>query len=151
MKLLCVASEGGHWEELIRIVGGLSDQITLTYCSTNTDCRFGLKDGVKFYKIEDFNRNSTPKIFNVIIRCFKILKKERPNAVISTGAAPGLAMIVAAKLLGITTIWVDSVANVEGLSLCGRFVQYFVNRIYTQWKHLETDKIIYAGSVIGNL
>lgn len=146
---MCVASEGGHWEELIRIVDGLSYKFTLIYCSTNDDCRFGMQENVKFYKIDDFNRNTAPKIFNVIFSCFKILKKERPSAVISTGAAPGLAMILAAKILGVTTIWVDSVANVERLSLCGRIAKHFVSRTYTQWKHLQTDKILYAGSVIG--
>jgi len=54
---------------------------------------------------------------------------------------------LAGKLLGRKTIWIDSIANVNHLSLSGRIAAIFVSRVYTQWQHLSTEKINYAGDI----
>ena len=46
--------------------------------------------------------------------------KFRPNLVISTGAAPGVIGVVLGRLFLAKTIWVDSIANAEELSLGGK-------------------------------
>jgi len=83
----------------------------------------------------------------VFFQAIKIFRKEKPNAVITTGAAPGLITLFAAKLFGIKTFWIDSVANVQCLSLSGRIASKFVTQTYTQWSDLATDKILYAGNI----
>jgi UDP-N-acetylglucosamine:LPS N-acetylglucosamine transferase len=72
-----------------------------------------------------------------------------PAAVITTGAAPGLVALFAAKLCGVKTIWIDSVANVEHLSASGRVARKFADRVYTQWENLSTDNIYYKGNIFG--
>ena len=79
-----------------------------------------------------------------------MIRQEKPDAIITTGAAPGLVFLLAGKLLGRKTIWIDSIANVEHLSASGRMASKFVSRTYTQWKDLATGKIQYAGNVFGN-
>ncbi|MDE5594558.1 MAG: hypothetical protein K2I89_03170 [Muribaculaceae bacterium] len=69
-------------------------------------------------------------------------------AVISTGAAPGFAALMAARVCGVKTIWIDSIANVQRLSASGRIARMFVSRIYTQWPALADEKVIYAGNVL---
>jgi len=68
--------------------------------------------------------------------------------VISTGAAPGLMALMAAKILGIKTIWIDTIASAEKLSLSGRIALKFVDRLYTQWPDLSGPKVIYAGNIL---
>jgi UDP-N-acetylglucosamine:LPS N-acetylglucosamine transferase len=65
---------------------------------------------------------------------------ERPDVVISTGAAPGYFAIRAGKLLGARTIWVDSMANAERLSLSGRRVKSHADLWLTQWPHLAAPE-----------
>ena len=77
-----------------------------------------------------------------------MIKETRPIAVISTGAAPGLAALMAAKVCGVKTIWIDSIANVQHLSASGRLARKFVSRIYTQWPALADEKVIYVGNVL---
>ncbi|HCO1856164.1 TPA: hypothetical protein N7M61_004421, partial [Escherichia coli] len=73
----------------------------------------------------------------------------RPTLAISTGAAPGLLCLLFTRLLGGKTIWIDSIANTEKLSLSGRLARFFSNQVLTQWDHLgDGKKISYHGRVI---
>ena len=56
--------------------------------------------------------------------------------VVSTGAAPGLIALPIAKLFGARTVWIDSLANCERLSLSGRIARHFSDLWLTQWPHL---------------
>ena len=82
------------------------------------------------------------KVLWVIIRL-------RPNIIISTGAAPGFFALVFGKLFGAKTIWVDSIANVEQLSVSGQKVKRFADLWLTQWKHLaKPNGPYYKGGVL---
>ena len=65
-----------------------------------------------------------------------LLVREWPDVVISTGAAPGYFAIRFAKILGRRTIWIDSIANVEKLSMTGALVGPYADLWLTQWIHL---------------
>jgi UDP-N-acetylglucosamine:LPS N-acetylglucosamine transferase len=65
-----------------------------------------------------------------------ILLRERPDVIISTGAAPGYFALRLGKWFGARTIWVDSIANVEKLSLSGQRVGKYADLWLTQWPHL---------------
>jgi hypothetical protein len=62
--------------------------------------------------------------------------RERPDVVITTGAAPGYFAIRFGNWLRARTIWVDSVANVDELSLSGRKAGPHADLWLTQWAHL---------------
>ena len=148
-KLLACASIGGHWIQLLRLSKGLENDYDIVYCSTYSKCAT-MVDGHGFYEISDFSRWNVWNLPFVFIRLVKIIRKERPVAVFSTGAAPGLTSLLVAKLFGIKTIWVDSVANVETLSACGKIAKHFVDKVYTQWENLsDGKKVFYAGNIFG--
>jgi UDP-N-acetylglucosamine:LPS N-acetylglucosamine transferase len=80
---------------------------------------------------------------------FGVLLITRPHVVVSTGASPGFFAMLAGRLLAKKTIWVDSIANVDELSLSGRHVRHFADLWLTQWPHLERESgPRYFGSVI---
>ena len=83
----------------------------------------------------------------VFFRVLAILRRERPAAVLTTGAAPGLMCVLAGWLLGCKTIWVDSIANAGRLSASGRIARRVASRVYTQWPDLACGDVVYAGSV----
>lgn len=94
----------------------------------------------KCYLVADCNRNTPFSIFKSTKDVFFLLRSERPNVVMSTGAAPGLIGLMLGKILGCRTIWVDSFANSTELSLSGRIAGKFVDVWLTQWQHLTTAK-----------
>ena len=60
----------------------------------------------------------------VLLRCIGIVFKERPDVVISTGAAAGCILCLLGKMRGAKVIWIDSITNVERISLSGRMVRH---------------------------
>ena len=90
----------------------------------------------RFYRINDATRWSKLGLLRMAGRILWILLRERPDVVISTGAAPGYFALRIGKWLGARTIWLDSLANVDELSLSGRRVQRYADLWLTQWPHL---------------
>ncbi len=93
----------------------------------------------KFRLISDGNRWNKFKLMKSAAGIFLLLLRERPDIVISTGAAPGYFGVRFGKWLGARVIWVDSVANAEELSMSGKKAGGFVDLWLTQWQHLARE------------
>jgi UDP-N-acetylglucosamine:LPS N-acetylglucosamine transferase len=75
--------------------------------------------------------------------------RARPDVIISTGAAPGILGIFFGRLIGAQTIWIDSIANAEELSLSGRIALRVAHKALTQWPHLaKAEGPEYHGSIL---
>jgi UDP-N-acetylglucosamine:LPS N-acetylglucosamine transferase len=143
-RVVLVASSGGHWVQLCRIVPAFRGK-DVYFASTV------MQEIGNFYLIEDINRKNLFKLPLIILKCISILIKIKPEWVVTTGAMPGLVMIFCGKILGKKTIWIDSVANCDAISDSGRLARFFSDYWLTQWPHLSGDgksKPIYLGSVI---
>ncbi|WP_072542381.1 glycosyltransferase family protein [Bacteroides mediterraneensis] len=147
-KILAVASIGGHWVQLLRIMKGLENKYEISYLSTHEKCATMVPNHT-FHKLLEFSRWNWYKLFPAFFHDLKLIRQEKPDVIITTGAAPGLIVLFAAFCLRKKTIWVDSIANVNHLSLCGRVASKFATHTYTQWKELETEKVQFMGNVIG--
>jgi UDP-N-acetylglucosamine:LPS N-acetylglucosamine transferase len=146
MKIAAISSGGGHWIELQRIAPAF-EYHEVIYISTHTNLGDTVQ-GHKFYTIPDASRWNKFKLILVAFQVMKVMIFTRPDIVISTGAAPGVLGIFAGKLLGAKTIWLDSIANVEKISLSGKLAVYLADRVYTQWPTLAGKNIMYAGNVL---
>lgn len=103
----------------------------------------------RFYKVTDVTRWTKMKWLVAVLQIFWIIVRELPDVVISTGALPGFVGILLAKAIGKKTIWIDSIANVEMLSMSGRRIGRFADLWLTQWPHLaKDDGPYYSGQVL---
>jgi UDP-N-acetylglucosamine:LPS N-acetylglucosamine transferase len=142
-RLLAVASQGGHAVQLMRLKP-IFDRYETTYVSTQR--RTGMN---RFTKIIDANRNAKIRLVFLFVHILWIIIRERPDVVISSGAAPGFFAIMCGKLLGAKTIWVDSIANAQELSLSGKRAGKFADLWLTQWQELSSKNgPQYGGSVL---
>jgi UDP-N-acetylglucosamine:LPS N-acetylglucosamine transferase len=148
-KVMAVASIGGHWIQLLRIARPMEEHYEMVYVSTHPKCAT-MVEGQKYCLTTDFSRSDAWKLIPSFFKTLKTIQQEKPDAIITTGAAPGLVFLLAGKLLGRKTIWIDSIANVEHPSASGRIASKFASCTYTQWKDLVSGKIQYAGNVFGN-
>jgi UDP-N-acetylglucosamine:LPS N-acetylglucosamine transferase len=146
-RVLAISSGGGHWEQLMLLRDGFSAG-NVVY--VNTLLGLAEKSGVSpAYVIADCNRTAPVRNIRCLINILTILLRERPDVIISTGAAPGLIGLVIGKILGAKTIWIDSIANCEQLSLSGRIAGRFADLWITQWNRLaRKNGPHYFGSVI---
>lgn len=136
-KILLVSSYGGHWVQLRRLSVAF-DGMQTEYVSTNS----GLAPQVapnRFHVVPDANLNEKLKLIVLFFSMLKVLLKVRPDVVISTGAAPGFFALLLGKLLFAKTIWVDSCANAEILSVSGQKAKYVADVWLTQWPHLSKE------------
>jgi UDP-N-acetylglucosamine:LPS N-acetylglucosamine transferase len=134
-RVLAIASAGGHWVQLLRLLPafeGSDVAFATVYPAYRDDI-----PGKRFYSFDNFSRFHKSRIPRVFVQLLRILLRERPDVVITTGAAPGLLAIVLSKLLfGSKTIWIDSIANCEQLSSSGNGARRFADLWLTQWPHL---------------
>lgn len=116
---------------------------------TSTDEGQLAKTGIsKGFGVSDYNQNQPLKVLAGFAEMRRVLREIRPNVVVSTGAAPGLVGMCWGRLYGAHTIWVDSIANSERLSLSGRLALKLAHSVYTQWDHLsEADRPKFKGSI----
>jgi len=147
-KVLAIASPGGHWIQLNKICRPLEAQFDVVYVTPAAQYSSTQGDR-KIISITDASADSKHKLIPLALQLLWIFAKERPSAIISTGAAPGAIAFLLAKILPIKTIWVDSIANTAELSRSGRMVKNHANLVMTQWQPLSDDKdVIYKGSIL---
>ncbi|MGO4855243.1 UDP-N-acetylglucosamine--LPS N-acetylglucosamine transferase [Phaeovulum sp. W22_SRMD_FR3] len=147
-RVLAVASTGGHWEQLMQLAPAF-DGFDTTYACT--DHRQGeLYQLAKFHGLRDYSQTEPMKALRGLGETFLLIAKVRPHVVISTGAAPGLLCLFWGRIFGAKTIWVDSIANSEQLSMSGRLALKFCHTVCTQWEHLasESQRPRYQGSLL---
>ncbi len=136
VKVLAVASGGGHWDQMM-VLRPAFDGFSVRYATTRRD--FAVRDGiVDVLLLPDSNRFYPFHALRSLIAAVSIVARTRPDVVISTGALPGLFCLAAGRMIGARTIWVDSFANAERLSMSGRYARWFATRYLTQWEHLTT-------------
>ena len=145
-KVLAVSSPGGHWVQLCRMIPAFTNHEVVYACTYNKVTELNNND--KYHVIDDISRDSIGKIFKVISQNIKILKIEKPNVIITTGALPGLITLLLGRLYGAKTIWLDSIANSEEISMSGKIASYLANYSFTQWESLANERIRYIGRVI---
>lgn len=143
-KLLAVASQGGHLIQLMRLKP-IFDQHD-TYFVSNQKYK-GMGD--KFLKVVDANRNEKLKLIKLIFQMSCIIIRKRPDIIISSGAAPGYIAVVLGKFFGAKTIWMDSIANAEELSMSGKMAGKYADLWLTQWPEVACKNgPQYIGSVL---
>ena len=146
-RLLAVASGGGHWVQLARLLPAFGD-CEVSYATTLGGYRADV-GGARFFRVPDANQDRKLALLVLGLRMAWVVLRVRPHVVVSTGAAPGYFAVRLAKLLGARTVWLDSLANAEKLSLCGRWVGPHADLWLTQWPHLaRPEGPQYAGAVI---
>lgn len=147
-KICFAASSGGHFEEILRL-GALkdgrdcflftekSDFLTSEFCD-------------KVYYVNQINRKEFLFIFKFIIliaESLKVLLREKPDCVITTGALAAVPISVLAKWMGKKLIYIESFARVDTSSMSGKILYPIADLFIVQWENsIEFfPKAVYTG------
>jgi UDP-N-acetylglucosamine:LPS N-acetylglucosamine transferase len=105
--------------------------------------------GHRFYAVGDCTRWDRLKMLATLLRVLWVVLRERPDVVVSTGALPGYMAVRLGKWLGARTVWLDSIANAQELSLAGQKIGPHADYWLTQWPELARPQgPHYAGCVL---
>lgn len=134
-RILAVASAGGHWVQLARLSEAFNDSDTL-YVTTVAG-HLAPSGGRPVARIADGSRNEPWHLAVAGLQLGWLMLRFRPHAVITTGAAPGYIALRLGKMLGCRTVWLDSIANAEEISMSGRLARPYADLWLTQWEELS--------------
>ena len=149
LRVCLVSSAGGHTSQLLELAeswkGNDAFWVTTSDVIKEKLSKYGNVDVVG-----ECNRQQPWRVFVVLMQCIRIVFRERPDIVISTGAASGCMVCFLSKLFGAKIVWIDSITNVYRLSLSGRLVRRIADLFLVQWPELaeKYDNVEYAGAVI---
>lgn len=131
LRLLAVASGGGHWVQLMRLRAAF-DGAEVHYATVDASAAAKVAPApVHLYP--DANKGTKLRLIMAALRLAIIVAKVRPDVVISTGAAGGYLAIRFAKLLGARTMFIDSIANARQLSISATLARKVAHRVLCQW------------------
>jgi UDP-N-acetylglucosamine:LPS N-acetylglucosamine transferase len=149
LKICLAASAGGHLSQLLK-VAGCTNGHDVFVVTTSEAMRTKLASLGRVHVVGECNREHLLRVAGVLLRCIRVVFRERPHVIISTGAAPACLCCLLAKLLGAKVVWVDSITNVERISLSGRMVRPVADLFLVQWPELagKYRGVEYVGAII---
>lgn len=137
MKIGFVASSGGHWEEIM-CLKEIADEYESFYITENGGQALdsNKKDIYVFPQINRYERKFFIHFFKLFANAHKILKKEKPDLIITTGALISFPFCILVKVRGGKLIYIESFARINNGSLMGRIAYYFADLFLVQWESL---------------
>ena len=148
-KVSLVCSSGGHFFELYSLDAFWKEMDRFWVTFPGADTKSLLRGEKIYWGYCPTNRNIKNFIRNLFL-AFNILRSERPDIVVSTGAGLGVPFIYVAKLMRIKTIYIDSITFTERISLTGKLVYFVADRFLVQWPELtrKYKKAEFRGTVL---
>jgi hypothetical protein len=145
--MLAVASGGGHWVQLLRLRPAFTGA-DIAYVTVDRASRDDI-GADRFYVVNDATRWNKLGLLRMALRLTWIVLRERPDVIVTTGAAPGYFAVRLGRFIGAQTAWIDSMANVQQLSLCGSKAGPISDLWLTQWPDLAAPRgPHYQGAVL---
>ena len=132
-RILAVASGGGHWQQLLLCAGAWAEQDVAFVTVRGADRGAA---GRRCYTVANATRWNPLGLMLLALQMIWLVIRERPQIVITTGAAPGYFALLWGRLAGARTVWIDSIANTEQLSMAGAWAGRWADLWLTQWPHL---------------
>lgn len=149
MKICLVGSSGGHLTHLCLLKPFWKDKDRFWVTFDKEDSRSILKGEKKYWCFFPTNRNFINLIKNSIL-AIKILKKEKPDLIISSGAAVAVPFFYFGKLLCKSkNVYIEVFDRIDKPTLTGQLVYPITDKFIVQWEEMKKvyPKAINFGSI----
>ena len=148
MKVCLVGSSGGHLTHLymLKPFWENKDHFWVTF---NKEDAKSLLEGEKMYPCYyPTNRNIRNLIKNTIV-AWKVLRKEKPDLIISCGAAVAVPFFYLGKLFGAKTIYIEVFDRIDASTVTGKLVYPIADKFIVEWEEMLDvyPKAINLGSI----
>ena len=144
VKVCIPTSSGGHlthMKMLMPIFDQMADRFWVTF--DKEDANTALVGERVYHCYFPTNRNLKNTMRNTLL-AIRVLRKERPDLIVSSGAAVAVPFFLIGKLLGAKTVYIEVFDRVDTPTLTGRLVRRMTDLFVVQWPEME---IIYSNSV----
>ncbi len=143
LKICLVGSSGGHLTHLYMLKPFWKEKNRFWVTFDKEDAK-SILDGEKMYPCYyPTNRNVKNLIRNTFL-AIKILKRERPDLIISSGAAVAVPFFYIGKLFGAKLVYIEVFDRIDKPTMTGKMVYPIVDKFIVQW---EEQKKVYPKAV----
>ncbi|HGD0802405.1 TPA: PssD/Cps14F family polysaccharide biosynthesis glycosyltransferase [Streptococcus agalactiae] len=146
MKICLVGSSGGHLAHLnlLKPILEKEDRFWVTFDKEDRfwvtfdkeDARSILREEIVYHCFFPTNRNVKNLVKNTIL-AFKVLRKERPDVIISSGAAVAVPFFYIGKLFGCKTVYIEVFDRIDKPTLTGKLVYPVTDKFIVQWEEMK--------------
>lgn len=148
LKICLVGSSGGHLAHLYMLKKYWQDKDHFWVTFDKEDARSLLKGEKMYFAYYPSNRSIKALIINTY-RAIKILFKERPTVIITSGAAPAIPFFYIGKLIGSKTIYIEVFDRIDKPTISGKLCYPVTDRFFVEWEEMKNvyPKAINIGSI----
>lgn len=144
-KVCLVASIGGHLQELLQLrpaYGALEHFYIVNERFDLPDC---MRDRTHFIR---HSERDLLTIWN-FWEAWRILRRERPTHLLSTGAGLAVPIAIVGRLMGVRVLYIESFCAMRRPTLTGRIMYWLAHHFLYQWEQLEAffPGGVFAGKV----
>ncbi|MFT9457216.1 MAG: PssD/Cps14F family polysaccharide biosynthesis glycosyltransferase [Liquorilactobacillus hordei] len=148
MKICLVGSSGGHLTHLylLKPFWEKNERFWVTF--DKEDARSLLKKEKVYNCFFPTNRNIKNLIKNTFL-AWKILRRERPDVIISSGAAVAVPFFYIGKLFRTKNIYIEVFDRIDKPTVTGKIVYPVTDEFIVQWEEMKKvyRKAINLGSI----
>lgn len=143
LKICLVGSSGGHLTHLYALKPLWENNERFWVTFDKVDANSILKDEKVYHCYFPTNRNLKNLIKNTIL-AIKVLRKEKPDIIISSGAAVAVPFFYLGKLRGAKTVYIEVFDRIDKPTLTGKLVRPITDKFIVQWDEM---KDVYKNSI----
>lgn len=143
LKICLVGSSGGHLTHLYMLKPFWQDKERFWVTFDKEDARSLLADENMYPCYFPTNRSFKALLINTRL-AWRVLKKERPNLILSSGAAVAVPFFYLGKLFGAKLIYIEVFDRIDKGTMTGKMVYPIADRFIVQW---EEQKQVYKNAV----
>ena len=148
MKICLVGSSGGHLTHLYMLKPYWQEQERFWVTFPKDDAK-SLLEGEKMYPCYFPTNRSIKNLIRNTFVAWKVLRKEKPDLIISTGAAVAVPFFYLGKLMGKKTAYVEVFDRIDKPTLTGKLVYPVTDLFVVQGGEMERvyPKAVNLGSI----
>ncbi|MCH5358566.1 PssD/Cps14F family polysaccharide biosynthesis glycosyltransferase [Limosilactobacillus reuteri] len=148
MKVCLVGSSGGHLTHLYMLKPFWNNKDRFWVTFDKEDARSKLENEKKYFCYYPTNRNLKNLIKNTFL-AIKVLRKEKPDLIVSSGAAVAVPFFYIGKLMGAKVVYIEVFDRYNKPTLTGKLVYPIADKFIIQWEEMKKiyPKAINLGSI----
>lgn len=131
--VLMVSTQGGHLTQLLVLKSWWGERERLWVCPNTPDVVDRLEGERVVTSYSPTTRNLPNTVRNLWL-ALRVIRRERPQLVVSAGAGVAVPFFVVAWLMRIPTVFIEVYDRVDSPTMTGRLCGPFTTRRIVQWE-----------------
>jgi len=118
----------------LRDFWGDKDRVWVSF--PTSDARYLLQSEKEVHWAAYPTVRNIPNLLRNLRLAARVLRRSRPDMILTTGSGVAAPFVWLGRLLGIPTVFVESITRINELSLTARLLRPFATRMLVQWPEL---------------